>query len=165
MTEVHTGIVKWFGDKGVDFGFIVPDEAGPDMFVHVRQVEKSGLSTLQQGQRVSYQVCPSKAGGRPNATSLCVYSDAPAEGDIVKGLLSNFYWTDENPHGFAVVNALGPVPIYIPARQMQGMCSLQAVLIEAGVWLQFTLRKTLYKGNTRFGGREISRVPLLSTTG
>lgn len=50
-----TGTVKWFNpEKG--FGFIVPDEGGQDIFVHRSAVEKAGLMTLNDGQKVSYDV-------------------------------------------------------------------------------------------------------------
>ncbi|MBL8640825.1 MAG: cold-shock protein [Alphaproteobacteria bacterium] len=50
-----TGTVKWFnGQKG--FGFIVPDDGGKDVFVHISAVERSGFKTLNEGQRVSYEL-------------------------------------------------------------------------------------------------------------
>jgi cold shock protein len=56
-----TGTVKWFNSqKG--FGFIQPDGGGDDVFVHVSAVERSGLRTLNEGQKVSYetQIDPKK---------------------------------------------------------------------------------------------------------
>jgi CspA family cold shock protein len=47
------GTVKWFNpDKG--FGFIAPDQGGKDVFVHIRAVERAGLSTLRDNQRVRF---------------------------------------------------------------------------------------------------------------
>jgi CspA family cold shock protein len=52
MTE---GTVKFFNTtKG--FGFIQPDDGGKDAFVHISAVERSGLSTLTEGQKVSYEL-------------------------------------------------------------------------------------------------------------
>jgi cold shock protein len=52
--EVATGTVKWFNaTKG--FGFIQPDNGGKDVFVHISAVERAGLSTLNEGAKVSYE--------------------------------------------------------------------------------------------------------------
>ena len=49
-----TGTVKWFNPtKG--FGFIAPDDGTPDVFVHISAVERAGLSTLTDGQKVSFE--------------------------------------------------------------------------------------------------------------
>lgn len=49
------GTVKWFNPtKG--FGFIQPENGGPDVFVHVSAVEKAGIDMLREGQRISYDV-------------------------------------------------------------------------------------------------------------
>ena len=50
-----TGTVKWFNStKG--FGFIVPDDGGNDVFVHISAVEQAGMGTLDEGQKVSYEL-------------------------------------------------------------------------------------------------------------
>jgi CspA family cold shock protein len=50
-----TGTVKWFNPtKG--FGFIQPENGGSDAFVHISAVERAGLSTLNEGQKVSYEL-------------------------------------------------------------------------------------------------------------
>ncbi|MEZ5814859.1 MAG: cold-shock protein [Alphaproteobacteria bacterium] len=50
-----TGTVKWFNpDKG--FGFIVPDDGGKDVFVHITAVEAAGMKTLEEGQKVEYEL-------------------------------------------------------------------------------------------------------------
>lgn len=50
-----TGTVKWFNPtKG--FGFIEPEDGSKDAFVHISAVERSGLSTLNEGQKVSYDL-------------------------------------------------------------------------------------------------------------
>ena len=52
--DVATGTVKWFNPaKG--FGFIQPDSGGKDVFVHISAVERAGLSTLNEGAKVSYE--------------------------------------------------------------------------------------------------------------
>jgi len=64
-----TGIVKWFnGLKG--FGFIQPDNGGKDVFVHISAVEKAGLSGLNEGQKISYEVVPNR--GKESAENLRV---------------------------------------------------------------------------------------------
>lgn len=63
------GTVKWFNaQKG--FGFIQPDNGGADVFVHISAVERAGLRTLQEGQKVSYEITTEK--GRDSATNLKV---------------------------------------------------------------------------------------------
>ena len=58
MTE---GTVKWFNpQKG--FGFINPDDGGKAAFVHISAVERAGLTTLTEGQRVSYELQPGRNG-------------------------------------------------------------------------------------------------------
>ena len=50
-----TGVVKWFNPaKG--FGFIQPDQGGSDVFVHISALEPLGINTLNEGQRVSYEL-------------------------------------------------------------------------------------------------------------
>ena len=55
MTKVAIGTVKWFNaDKG--YGFIQPDSGGKDVFVHISAVERAGLSNLNEGQTISYEI-------------------------------------------------------------------------------------------------------------
>jgi CspA family cold shock protein len=62
-----TGTVKWFNPtKG--FGFIQPESGAQDVFVHVSAVEKAGLDTLREGQRVSYDVVEER--GKKAAANL-----------------------------------------------------------------------------------------------
>lgn len=64
-----TGTVKFFNsEKG--YGFIKPDDGGRDVFVHVSAVMSSGLGTLNEGQRVSFEVEPDKRGKGPKAVNL-----------------------------------------------------------------------------------------------
>lgn len=63
------GTVKFFNtDKG--YGFIRPDDGGRDVFVHVSAVSRSGLGTLMEGQRVSFEIEPDKRGKGPKAIDL-----------------------------------------------------------------------------------------------
>ncbi|NRB33713.1 MAG: cold-shock protein [Rhodobacteraceae bacterium] len=63
-----TGTVKWFNtDKG--YGFIQPDEGGKDVFVHISAVERSGLTGLKDGQKVSYEMQAGRD-GRESAADL-----------------------------------------------------------------------------------------------
>jgi len=63
------GTVKFFNfDKG--YGFIKPDDGGPDVFVHVSALQTSGLDNLNEGQRVSFDVEPDKKGKGPKAVNL-----------------------------------------------------------------------------------------------
>ena len=64
-----TGTVKWFNaTKG--YGFIQPDNGSKDVFVHISAVEKAGLSTLNEGAKVSYEEVPNK--GKTSAENLRV---------------------------------------------------------------------------------------------
>ena len=63
-----TGTVKWFNPtKG--FGFITPDEGGADAFVHISAVERAGMNSLNEGQRVSYDLEPGR-NGKSSAENL-----------------------------------------------------------------------------------------------
>jgi CspA family cold shock protein len=61
------GTVKWFNnDKG--YGFIVPDDGGKDVFVHISAVEAAGMKTLAEGQKISYELQENR--GKQAATNL-----------------------------------------------------------------------------------------------
>ncbi|WP_205470516.1 cold-shock protein [Breoghania sp. L-A4] len=65
------GTVKFFkGDKG--FGFITPDSGETDVFVHISAVERSGLTGLDSGQRISFETEPDRRGKGPKAVELQV---------------------------------------------------------------------------------------------
>ena len=72
------GTVKFFNaDKG--YGFIAPESGGSDAFVHITAVERSGMSTLRENQRVSYELEQDRR-GKMAATNLRDASDAaPAQ--------------------------------------------------------------------------------------
>jgi CspA family cold shock protein len=64
-----TGTVKWFNaTKG--FGFIQPDDGGQDVFVHVTAVERSGLGSIHEGQKLSFELERDQRSGKMSAGSL-----------------------------------------------------------------------------------------------
>jgi CspA family cold shock protein len=63
------GTVKFFNQtKG--FGFIQPDDGSTDAFVHISAVERSGLTTLSEGQKVSYEIVQDRRSGKSSAENL-----------------------------------------------------------------------------------------------
>ncbi|MFV0627330.1 MAG: cold-shock protein [Alphaproteobacteria bacterium] len=62
-----TGTVKWFNNKK-GFGFIQPDDGGADVFVHVSAVQKAGLRTLFENDKISYELISEK--GKTSAGNL-----------------------------------------------------------------------------------------------
>ena len=67
----QTGTVKFFNtDKG--FGFIKPDDGGADIFVHISALQASGLTTLSENQKVSYETEPDRRGKGPKAVNLSI---------------------------------------------------------------------------------------------
>jgi CspA family cold shock protein len=71
-----TGTVKFFNEsKG--YGFIAPDEGGNDAFVHISAVENSGMRTLRENQRVSYELQEDRR-GKMAAVNLKPAEDAAA---------------------------------------------------------------------------------------
>ena len=63
------GTVKWFNPtKG--YGFIQPEAGGPDVFVHISAVERAGLGTLNEGQKVSYEEQRDPKRGKSSAENL-----------------------------------------------------------------------------------------------
>ena len=67
-----TGTVKWF-TATTGYGFIEPEDGSSDAFVHISAVERAGLSTLSEGQKVSYQLQPGR-NGKSSAEDLTVTS-------------------------------------------------------------------------------------------
>ena len=66
-----SGTVKWFNtSKG--FGFIQPDEGGADIFVHISAVERAGLTSLNDGQQVAYELEQDRRSGKMSAADLRV---------------------------------------------------------------------------------------------
>jgi CspA family cold shock protein len=64
-----TGTVKWFNSaKG--YGFIQPDNGGPDAFVHISAVERAGLREIVEGQKVGYEMQRDNKSGKMSACNL-----------------------------------------------------------------------------------------------
>ena len=72
-----TGTVKWFNTtKG--YGFIAPEDGGKDVFVHISAVERAGMRTLGQGQRLSYELQQDRP-GKMSAGNLKLEEQAAPE--------------------------------------------------------------------------------------
>ncbi len=66
---MNTGTVKFFNTtKG--FGFIQPDNGGADVFVHISAVERAGMRTIVEGQKISFEVVQDKRSGKSAAENL-----------------------------------------------------------------------------------------------
>jgi CspA family cold shock protein len=66
---MNTGTVKWFNSqKG--FGFIAPEDGGKDVFVHISAVERAGLNSLNEGQKVSFDIVADRRTGKSAAENL-----------------------------------------------------------------------------------------------
>jgi len=66
---MSTGTVKWFNlQKG--FGFIQPDGGGKDVFVHISAVERAGMNSLNEGQKVSFDLLADRRTGKSSADNL-----------------------------------------------------------------------------------------------
>ena len=64
-----TGTVKFFNtQKG--YGFIVQDNGGPDVFVHISAVQRAGMHQLNEGQKLSFDVQPDRRSGKSAAENL-----------------------------------------------------------------------------------------------
>ena len=63
------GTVKWFNNqKG--FGFIQPDDGGKDVFVHISALERAGMQSLNEGQKISFEVVADRRTGKSSADRL-----------------------------------------------------------------------------------------------
>jgi cold shock protein len=63
------GTVKWFNQqKG--FGFIQPDDGSQDVFVHISAVERAGMGSLREGQKVSFEIVADRRRGKSSAENL-----------------------------------------------------------------------------------------------
>jgi cold shock protein len=69
VTTMPSGTVKWFNaQKG--YGFIQPATGGPDVFVHISAVERAGMNSLNEGQKVSFEVVADRRTGKSSADQL-----------------------------------------------------------------------------------------------
>lgn len=67
MSTSQTGTVKWF-NEGKGFGFITPDNGGQDLFAHFSAIQSKGFKTLQENQRVEFDVVAGQKG--PQASNI-----------------------------------------------------------------------------------------------
>ena len=66
---MSTGTVKWFnGQKGS--GFIQPDDGGADVFVHISAVERAGMASLHEGQKIGFEMQRDARNGKMSAANL-----------------------------------------------------------------------------------------------
>jgi CspA family cold shock protein len=67
--SMNTGTVKWFNEqKG--YGFIQPDNGSKDVFVHISAVERAGMRTLKEGQKINFEIVTDKRTGKSAAGNL-----------------------------------------------------------------------------------------------
>ena len=66
---MRAGTVKWFNaQKG--YGFITPDDGSKDVFVHISAVERAGLASLNDGQKLDYEIEAGRQPGKSSAVNL-----------------------------------------------------------------------------------------------
>jgi CspA family cold shock protein len=66
---MNTGTVKWYNEtKG--YGFIQPDNGGKDVFVHATALERAGLRSLREGQKVTFELQTDQRNGKTSAVNL-----------------------------------------------------------------------------------------------
>jgi CspA family cold shock protein len=68
-TNMTIGTVKWF-NAAKGYGFIQPDDGGSDVFVHISAVERAGLGSLNEGQKVSFELEKDQRSGKMSAGQL-----------------------------------------------------------------------------------------------
>jgi len=111
LPPVSMGTVKWFNaTKG--YGFIQPDDGGKDVFVHISAVERAGMSTLNEGQKVAFEVVANRAPARQAIPGL-------SEDDPFYEFFKRFMPPDQqgrqNPRGGDGNPKGGPAPKSLPA--------------------------------------------------
>ena len=124
-----TGTVKWFNaTKG--YGFIEPDDGSNDVFVHVAAIERAGLATLREGQRVTFATRPGRD-GRLSAEDLSVSTPtdegaggAPHDADLVNGTVKWF----NTAKGFGFIepdDGSNDVFVHVKAVERAGLVTLR----------------------------------------
>jgi CspA family cold shock protein len=69
MIPMSTGTVKWFNSqKG--FGFVQPEDGDQDVFVHISAVERAGMGSLSEGQKITYDIVADQRTGKSSAENL-----------------------------------------------------------------------------------------------
>jgi len=66
---MQTGVVKWFNARK-GFGFIQPENGSADVFVHISAVERAGLGTLTEGQKITFDLTTDGRNGKSSAENL-----------------------------------------------------------------------------------------------
>ncbi|MBB4566724.1 cold-shock protein [Rhizobium leucaenae] len=66
---MNTGTVKWF-NAAKGFGFIQPDSGSTDVFVHISAVERAGLRSLADGQKITYDIVQDRKSGKSSADNI-----------------------------------------------------------------------------------------------
>ena len=124
-----TGTVKWFNaTKG--YGFIAPEDGSNDVFVHVSAIERAGLATLREGQRVDFATRPGRD-GRLSAEDLSVSipaddggARAPHNADLVNGTVKWF----NTAKGFGFIapdDGSNDVFVHVRAAERAGLGTLR----------------------------------------
>jgi CspA family cold shock protein len=90
---MNKGTVKWFNNQR-GFGFIQPEDGGRDVFVHISAVERAGMSTLNEGQKVSFDVVADRRTGKSAAENLARVDrwaasrkDGPSRSEAIRRLV------------------------------------------------------------------------------
>ena len=129
-----TGTVKWFNaQKG--YGFIQPGDGGKDVFVHISAVEQAGLSTLNEGQKVSFDVVTTEVPGLLNQNLTHSFRSSPVVIDLVNRVFSNL---QKNP----ALDDLGEVATawdshfqpHTTSKTIAGRCRLWSAPTVSRVW-------------------------------